>query len=123
MRVGHESLYSLPASAKLRPLRDQIIVEPIDWNPSSFIEVVYSGRPVQGRVLAIGPGTYPKRYNGAKGARTKSWDSCVFRPTEVKVGDLVQLGGLEIQGYLFTAFRWGDREVIVCREEDVAGVT
>jgi hypothetical protein len=38
----------------------------------------------------------------------------------VKVGDIVELGGLEIGGYLHCTIMWGLKEVVVCREEDVA---
>ena len=122
VRIGNESYDSIPETARVRPLRDQIIVEPIPWPFSSVIEVVYTGRPLRGRVRAVGPGVYPKRYNGPKGKRTKSWDSQAFRPCDVKVGDVVQLGGLSIDGYLFASFRWGDKTVVVCREADVTGI-
>lgn len=119
VRVGNECFDSLPASAKLRPLRDQIIVEPIAWPFSEIIEVVYTGRPLRGRVLAVGPGHYRKLYDGRKGQRTKSWDSHYFTPCDVKVGDVVQLGGLDLGGYLFQTVRWGSKEVVVCSERDV----
>jgi len=121
-RVGNESFDSIAASAKVRPLRDQIILEPIPWPFSDIIEVVYTGRPLRGKVRAIGPGCYEKRYNGPKGQRSKSWDSKQFRPCDVKVGDVVQIGGLSLEGYLFPTFRWGDKEMVVCRENDVTGV-
>jgi co-chaperonin GroES (HSP10) len=54
--------------------------------------------------------------------RTKSWDSKAFRPCDVKVGDIVHLAGLEIGGYLHTTIRWGHKTVVVCREEDIAGI-
>lgn len=122
VRLGNECFDSLPASAKLRPLRDQIIVEPIPWPFSEIIEVVYTGRPLRGRVLAVGPGHYRKLYDGRKGQRTKSWDSRHFTPCDVKVGDIVQLGGLDLGGYLFQTVRWGDRECVICREADVTGI-
>jgi hypothetical protein len=34
-RVGNECFDSLPASAKLRPLRDQIILDPMPWQFSN----------------------------------------------------------------------------------------
>jgi co-chaperonin GroES (HSP10) len=120
VRVGNESITCVPAEAHIRPLRDNIVIEPLDWRPSSTIEVVYTGKPLRGVVKAVGPGRYPKLYNGPKGQRSKSWDSKSYRPTEVKVGDVVELGGLEIRGYLFQTIRWGAKEVIVCSEQDVA---
>jgi co-chaperonin GroES (HSP10) len=122
VRIGHESFYAIPATSKIRPLRDQIVVEPIPWPFSQILEVVYSGRPLRGKVKAVGPGLHEKRYNGPKGKRTKSWDSRYFRKTEVKVGDVVQLGGLSLGGYLFPTFRWGDKEYVICREADVTGI-
>ena len=122
VRIGNECWDSIPQSAKVRPLRDQIIVEPIPWSFSDIIEVVYTGRPLRGKIRAVGPGIHEKRYNGPKGKRSKSWDSKAFRRTEVKVGDIVQLGGLSIDGYLFQQFRWGDINVVVCREADITGI-
>jgi len=121
-RIGNETWDSVPADAKIRPLRDTIILEPLDWQASRIIAVAYQGKPLRGRVKAIGPGTYPKKYDGPKGKRTKAWESKAFRPCDVKVGDIVELGGLELHGYLWTTFRWGKVEHLICREADVAGV-
>lgn len=122
VRVGNETLTFVPAHKHIRPLRDQIIVEPLPWEPSKTIAVVTHAKPLRGIVRAVGPGTYPKRYNGPKGKRTKSWDAKCFRPCDVQVGDVVELGGLEIGGYLHTTINWGGKEVIMCREEDIAGI-
>ena len=122
VRLGNECFDSLPASARIRPLRDQLIVEPIPWPFSDIIEVVYTGRPLRGIVRAVGPGHYRKIYNGPKGARSKTWDSRYFTPCDVKVGDIVQLGGLDLGGYLFQTVRWGDTEMVVCSERDVTGI-
>jgi len=122
VRIGHESFDAIPEEAQIRPLRDHLIVEPIPWPFSSILEVVYTGRPLRGKVKAVGRGVYPKRYNGPKGKRSKSWDSKSFRPCDVKVGDIVQLGGLSLRGYLFPTFRWGKTEHVICREADVTGI-
>jgi co-chaperonin GroES (HSP10) len=122
LRIGNETLACIPASANVRPLRDQIVIEPMDFEPSKIISTVYRGKPLRGRILAVGPGCYPKKYNGPKGKRTKSWDSKHFQPMELKVGDVVELGGLEIGGYLHPTFRWGDKECVMAREADVAMV-
>ena|SRR6185437_11404658 len=121
-RIGQETSDLIPESAKIRPLRDQIVVEPLEWRPSQIIDVAYLGKPLRGIVKAVGPGHYPKQYDGPKGTRTKSWDSKAFLPTEVKVGDVVELGGLELGGYLFQTFLWGAKEHVICREADVTGV-
>lgn len=121
-RVGNEILDFVPATATIRPLRDVIIVEPLPIDHGTSLSVVYRGKPVRGTVLAVGPGVYPRRYDGPKGRRTKSWLAKCFRPCDVKVGDVVDLGGGEIGGYLFQTIRWGTKEVVICREEDVCVV-
>jgi co-chaperonin GroES (HSP10) len=121
VRIGNETNTFVAAEAHIRPLRDQIIVEPLDWKPSKIILIAGDKRkPLRGIVRAVGPGIYPKQYDGPKGRRTKSWDSKHFRPCDVKVGDTVELGGLEIGGYLFQTFMWGHTEMVICREADVA---
>jgi hypothetical protein len=121
-RIGNETSTVIPEGATIRPLRDQIIFEPIDWPFSDTLKVVYTGRPLRGIVKAIGRGIYPKRYNGPKGVRTKSWDSKAFRPCDVKVGDVIQIGGLGIGGYLNTSFIWGTKTHYICSERDVTGI-
>jgi co-chaperonin GroES (HSP10) len=120
VRIGNETHTRIAADVVLRPLRDQIIVEPREWKPSAVLTVIYQGKPLRGTVKAVGPGCFPKRYDGPKGKRSKTWDSKAFRPTELIVGDLVEFGGLELRGYLFQTFLWGDIEHVICREEDIA---
>lgn len=118
-RTGGETLTFIPADAQLRPLRDQIIVEAQEWVHSDIIHMGTPQRPAKGIVLAVGPGCYPKRYDHPeKHRRTKMWDSRRFRPTDVKVGDRVELG----EGFAFEQLRWGDKLCIICREEDVCVV-
>lgn len=122
VRVHNALLTFVREDETIRCLRDQIVVEPLDIDHGTMLELVYRGQPVRGRVLAVGPGTFHKRYDGPKGKRTKSWDSKHFTPCDVRVGDLVDLGGLEINGYLFVRIIWGSRDVVVCREADIAVV-
>jgi len=122
VRLGNETFDAISANAKVRPLRDQIIIEPIPWPFSDIIEVIYTGRALRGKVRAVGPGVYEKKYNGPKGKRSQSWESKHLRPCDVKVGDIVQLGGLGIGGYLFQTFRWGNKEMVIARENDVTGI-
>jgi len=117
VRIGNETLTFVKKDERLRPLRDHIVVEPLPANPTIIID---TWRPIRGVVRAVGPGCFPKVYDGRKGQRTKSWDSKAFLPTEVKVGDTVELGGKEIKGYLHPTIRWGAKEMVVCREADVA---
>jgi co-chaperonin GroES (HSP10) len=119
VRLGNETSTYIPADAAIRPLRDQIVLEPLNWRPSTVIEVVYQGKPLRGRVLAVGPGRYPLKYNGPKGKRTKSWLASMFVATEVQVDDIVELGGLELRGYLFPTILWGTKQVVLCREADI----
>jgi len=121
-RLGNETSTYVAKSQQIRPLRDHIIVEPIDWAPSQILKIVYHGKPLRGVVRAVGPGCHPLKYNGPKGRRNKSWYSAIYQPTDVKVGDIVELGGLELRGYLFHTFLWGSKEHILCREADVAMV-
>lgn len=121
-RIGNECLTFIGHQESIRPLRDQIVVEPLAYEHTGKLSVVYRGKPLRGVVRAVGPGVYPMRYNGPKGKRSKSWRASCFRPCDVQVGDIVELGGLEIGGYLFQTVRWGDTDVVVCREEDVCVV-
>lgn len=110
----------LPPGATLRPLRDQIVVRPLEWKPSSIIAIAGNDRrPLRGVVVAAGPGCYPKRYNRD---RSKTWPSAQFRPTQVKVGDTVELGGLELGGYMFPQIMIDNVMHVICREEDVTGI-
>ena len=121
-RVDTPTNAYVSAKENVRPLRDQIILEPLEWEPSKVIRVAYTGKPLRGRVKAIGPGRYRRKYNGPKGLRTQSWLGKHFLPTEVKVGDIVELGGLELRGYAFQTFIWGTKEYVICSEQDVTGI-
>ena len=117
-RIGNELLSFVGKHERISPLRDHIVVEPLPAEPTIILDTIW--KPIRGKVLAVGKGHFPKRYDGPKGKRTKSWDSKAFLPCDVKVGDIVELGGRELGGYLHCTIRWGKREVIVCREADVA---
>jgi co-chaperonin GroES (HSP10) len=119
VRIGNELLTFVSKDETIRPLRDVIVVEPL---PAHETLHTPGWKPIRGKVLAVGPGCFPKRYDGPKGKRTKSWDSKAFRPCDVRVGDVIELGGKEIGGYLFQTVRWGSKEVVLCREEDVNGI-
>lgn len=126
-RLGNELLTFVKAHERIRPLRDQIVIEPLPLDLNSSIEVVYRGKPVRGIIRAAGRGCYPIKYldsNGnptqRRGDRKTLTHSKHFRPCDLKVGDVVDIGGLDIGGYLFPLIRWGDIDVVICREEDVA---
>lgn len=107
---------------RFRPLRDFLLVRPLPWSPSKSIQIAGdTRRTLRGEVIKAGPGIYPKRYNQD---RSKCWDSKAFRPTEAKVGDVIELGGLHIDGYDWPQLTDVDtgEQFIVCRDEDVAGI-
>lgn len=133
VRVGNELLAFVRHDETIRCIRDQIVVEPLGIDHGTSLSYAYQGRPVRGRVLATGPGRYLIQYASGnppqwhpvhspppKPRRTASRESKIFRPCDLKVGDIVDLGGLELGGYLFTRVIWGDKDVVICREEDVA---
>lgn len=107
---------------RLRMLRDKLLIRPLDFEPSKIVATVRHGRPVRGVVVEVGPGTYPNRYSKD---RSKTWKSKVFVPTQVKPGDVVELGGLNIydgSGYLFPEVIVGGIKHLIIQEADVVGV-
>ena len=122
--LSHRSNTHIEARMKIRPLHDHIIVEPLDVWHSDVLIVIEPTKPVRGIVKAVGLGHYPKKYDHPdKSKRTKMWDSNVFQPTEVKVGDIVNLGSPQgARGYAFQSIMWGDKLHIVAREADVCGI-
>lgn len=116
----------LPETTKMRMLGDRILLRPLDVQWSEHIIVARAGRPVRGEVVAVGPGRYPIKYKpsnkpGHKLAVLKGR----FQPTEVKVGDIVELGGLNVfdgQGYEFPTVIVGGERMLIVTERDVAGV-
>jgi len=129
--AAHHSMDFVPASVRLRPLRDNLIVEPVDVVYSRILIVKVDSKPLRGVVRAVGPGHYPIRYQDKWGdyipdhdrkRRQKMAAGTHFVPTECKIGDIVHLGGLAIGGYAFEQFFWGDRVHLHCREADVCGI-
>lgn len=138
VRQGNESCTIVPEDCQIRPLRDQIVLEPLDWQPSSILHIAGTHtKPLRGLVRAVGPGCYPIRYLDKDGDLLPDWKRSArrsmrfsrhFKPTTVKVGDIVELGGLELgsgtrsdpHGYLHKTIIWGTKQMVVCREEDVA---
>lgn len=128
--LTNETIDFIPATDKLRPLRDQMIVEPIDVMHSSILVIPpHTSKLVRAKVLAIGPGHYPHDYldkdghRGArKGERVKMIHGTTFVPTQVKPGDIVHLDGRNSGKQAFDAFYWGDTYCLHCREADVAGI-
>lgn len=122
----HEYAEILPAGTKLRMLGDRILLRPLDVHWSDRIIVARHGRPVRGEVVAIGRGHHTQKYKaGPKGPRSIVEYSRHFRPTEVRVGDVVELGGLNVfdgEGYQFPQVVIGTELFLIVTERDVAGV-
>ena len=128
-RLDSVSLSFIPADAVIRPLRDRLIVEPLDVVYSRYLWVDIKSKPLRATVRAAGPGTYEIGYMDAYGnkttdrrKRTQMYHSKTWIPMQVKEGDIVQLGGAEHGGYSFEQFWWGDRIHLHCREADVCGI-
>ena len=116
--LHEENLTFIPADCILRPLRDQMIVEPLDVLQSRILILPPAEKTLRARVLAIGPGHYPTQYDHRdKHRRTKMWAGMGFRKTQTKVGDIVRL-----EGFNRDAFFWGDTYCVHAREEDVCGI-
>ena len=129
--LSHKTTTFVPAHEKLRPLRDVIIVEPVGGVLSAIIQVIHECKPVRGIVRAVGPGHFPAYYLDKDGDRLpdhrrsdrqKKAHGKHFVPTTVKVGQRVELGGLNTGGYAFDTFYHGDKLMLMCREADVCGV-
>jgi len=111
----------------LRMLGDRILVKPMEWDASRVIHAIRYGRPVRGRVVAVGPGCYPNRYRtGKRDGKPwrKSYATKIFIPTEVKPGDIVEVGGLNVfdgKGYFPLWEGLIDNELhLIYSEKDVA---
>jgi co-chaperonin GroES (HSP10) len=103
----------------LKPRGDRIVVRPLPLKLSTVIEAAWSGKTVRGEVMAVGPGEYPNIYNAD---RSKVRRSAVFKPTEVKVGQVVHLGGMENGGYSFPEVLLNGETVLIASEKDVCGI-
>lgn len=123
VRLKDKSLNFISTGRRVRPLKDRIIVKPLALSLSERIEANWNGAPVCGTVVAAGPGSYPNIHErgikDGKPYRTVR-QSKHFRPTEVKIGDVVYLGGMEIGGYLFPQVWFDGAWCVVCQEADIA---
>lgn len=91
----------------LRPLRDQIVVKPLERKASEIIEVLHNEKPNLGIVMAVGPGLRNKKGQ--------------IRPLDVQVNDTVRYG--TAQEYLNYPEYWeGRQRYLVLQEADVCFV-
>lgn len=114
----------------LRMTGDRILLKPLDWQGEAVhgdgarLHVVRSGRALRGVVVAVGPGHNPLKYKpNAMGKKGLMDYSKHFRPTEVKPGDIVELGGLnqfDGLGYQFIEILYNGEKHLICQERDVA---
>src|ERR1700685_4875093 len=88
---------------QITPIRDFLIVKPLPPSLSQSIAAHWNGEAVRGQVIKAGPGCYPNIHQrGSKDGQPyhRVRQSRIYRPTEVKPGDVVQLGGMELGGYV-----------------------
>jgi len=123
MNGPRQALDFIAPGEKLRPLGDRILVKPLAWDASRTIIAIRQGRPVRGIVKAVGPGCHPKKFQrNDKGQRVSFEYAKRYQPTEVKVGEVVELGGLNIfggAGYMFPEVIVGGEVHLLCQEADV----
>ena len=122
--MADENLAFIPASCKLKPLGDRMIVEPLDVVRSRILVLPPSDKTLRGRVLAVGPGHYPAEYRDKQGnrnpqrhERAQMVAGKAFVPSQTRVGDIVRLEGFNSEGFF-----WGDTYCVHAREQDVCGV-
>ncbi len=122
VRLERKAYDAIAPTETLRPLRDQIVVRPLPWEPSRTIQIAGDTHRTlrRGTVVATGPGCYPWKYNRD---RSKRWESKAFRKTEVKVGDVVELAGPDQDSdWMHPTVMIGNELHIICRDEDVCGI-
>jgi hypothetical protein len=104
---------------------DYLIVKPLPPALSQTIAADWNGEAVRGKVIKAGPGCYPnihqRGFKDGKPYHTIK-PSKVYRPTEVKPGDVVQLGGMELGGYLWKHVWLEGEDHILIDEDDVCFV-
>lgn len=109
-------------AGQVHPLREKLIVRPLPPALSQTIAADWNGEAVRGQVIAAGPGTYPRIH--AQGVKDgKPWRTVrelkAFRANDCKPGDIVQLGGMEIGGYLWPHVFIDGIDHILISEQDV----
>lgn len=123
IRLADKSLNFV--SGEVKPLREKLVIRPLPPSLSQTIAADWNGEAVRGQVIAVGPGTYPRIHEkGIKDGRPwrRVRDSRAYRPCDVRVGDVVQLGGMEIGGYLWPHIFIDGVDHILVSEQDVCGV-
>ncbi len=92
---------------QFRPLHDRVVVEPLEQEEKTAGGIIVPDtakeKPVQGKVVAIGPGTRDE--DGA------------LQPLDVKKGDTILYGK-----YSGTEVKIDDKELLIMRESDIMGI-
>lgn len=92
----------------LRPLRDQIVVKPLDRKQSEIIQVLHSERPNLGIVVAVGPGKRTKKGR--------------IEPLDVQVNDTIRYGDTNLNHLSYPQYWEGNQLYLVLQEADVCFV-
>ena len=91
-----------------QPLRDKILVKPIDRVKSSVIAVVMDEVDNMGEVIAVGPG---------------EWQKDKFIPMPLKVGDKIRFGTMGNDEYLkYYSYYEGKERFLIMSYKDVCWI-
>ena len=124
-RVERKTYDTLAAGETLRPLRDRILGKVLPLKLSDTIIADWKGSAVRCEVVACGPGRYPTKYRtGRKDGRDFRIKSLSnrFRPTEVRIGQIVHLGAMERGGGIWPTVYIGNEEHVLFQEDDICGI-
>lgn len=94
----------------IRPLRDRIVVEPLDKPLSAVLEVIQHGREGKhhrGRIVAVGPSV--------------KFDDGKYRPRgpyDAKVGDVIQFTDI----FRFPTLMDGGEKRLLLQEADISAI-
>lgn len=122
-RVQRKSHDFIAATETLRPLRDRILGRVLPLKLSQTIIANWQGSAVRCEIMACGPGRFPNVHRkGTKDGKSYHLvhSSGTFRATEVKVGEIVHLGGMELDGYIFPRVYIANEEHVLFQEDDIA---
>jgi hypothetical protein len=124
-RVERKAFDFIAPWETLRPLRDRILGRVLPLKLSQTIIADWKGSAVRCEIIACGPGRYPNGYRtGTKDGKPYRlvYVRPTFRPTEVRVGQIVHLGGMELDGYIFPRVYIGNEEHVIFQEDDIAAI-
>ncbi len=89
-----------------KPLRDHILVKPIEREDSKILVVITNKRMYKGEVIATGPGRPVNRDRES-----------AFIPMTVKPGDIVSYGETPV---IFPEYEENGEKYLIMQEQDVA---